>query len=921
MSTQSSLNLSAEKSGPVECLGQTFASDNARREHYLKLLSVKLKDPEFRKIEGFPIGEDEDILALSDPPYYTACPNPWIGDFIQHYGRPYNPKEKYHREPFAADVSEGKNEPLYNLPSYYTKVPPVAIQRYLEHYTVDGDVILDAFSGSGMTGVATRTLSAKDKKRRLVILVDLSPLASFISQCMNSDYEGQFPSSLINEALAWISSNLSPLYKTSSGREFEYAIWSEWHICSECAEAIKLIDHVIDKKNLRMLDSFNCPNCGALVKTRDGRRYRTKDFDPWIEKNTDLAKTTLELLSFKVGNRAMRENPSKADIDQAAGLARHPVVLKPNELPYTHMTHERNNLPAAWGITHLNHFYTRRNYLALDRISSIKDRRLRSMLLFAAFTFFENSGTRRNRFYIDKRRPHGSPIGPLSNTLYIPGLQVECNYASKLRSAIKQIEGVRPKWPKGRGVISNQSATALKSIADASVDFIFTDPPFGGNINYSDQSQLAEWWLRVHTASACEAITNPAQKKGLSEYELLMTKAFTEYYRVLKPGRWIVVEFHNSANAVWVAIQNALQKAGFIVASVSLLDKIQTTLHQDHKANAVEKDLAISAYKPGGELVKRIEKSNGRADGIWEFVRSHLQNVPVIKPRAGNLDFVAEREPRVLYDRMLAYFVLHNIPIPLSYAEFRKELEDRFPGREGMFFTAEQVALFDQKRAKCQSVEQLTIFIEDERSAIDWLRQSLRKKPSTMQEIHPQFMQQLSTSWKKFEARPELRMLLEQNFLNYDGKVEVPSQIHSYLSTQNKDLRNLPKDDARLQARAKDRWYVPDPAKAVDVEAVRNKRLLQEFWDLCTEVGISRPSGPSAQQTLPLVAPTTVKKTGRKKLKEVRTEAVRLGFKECFGAKDYATILAITEHLPTNVIEEDEQLQMMHDMAEMRAQG
>lgn len=92
-------------------LGQTFASEEARREHYLALLAEKLKDPEFRKIEGFPIGEDEDILALSDPPYYTACPNPWIGDFIQHYGRPYDPKEKYHREPFAADVSEGKNHP------------------------------------------------------------------------------------------------------------------------------------------------------------------------------------------------------------------------------------------------------------------------------------------------------------------------------------------------------------------------------------------------------------------------------------------------------------------------------------------------------------------------------------------------------------------------------------------------------------------------------------------------------------------------------------------------------------------------------------------------------------------------------------------------------------------------------------------
>ena len=72
------------KSGPVECLGQTFPSDEARRKHYLKLLAEKLKDPEFRKIEGFPIGSDEDILALSDPPYYTACPNPFIEDFVQH---------------------------------------------------------------------------------------------------------------------------------------------------------------------------------------------------------------------------------------------------------------------------------------------------------------------------------------------------------------------------------------------------------------------------------------------------------------------------------------------------------------------------------------------------------------------------------------------------------------------------------------------------------------------------------------------------------------------------------------------------------------------------------------------------------------------------------------------------------------------
>ena len=80
-----------EEVGPVECLGQTFPSDQERSEYYLKLLSEKLKDPEFRKIEGFPQGTNEAILAMSDPPYYTACPNPFLEEFVLHYGKPYDP--------------------------------------------------------------------------------------------------------------------------------------------------------------------------------------------------------------------------------------------------------------------------------------------------------------------------------------------------------------------------------------------------------------------------------------------------------------------------------------------------------------------------------------------------------------------------------------------------------------------------------------------------------------------------------------------------------------------------------------------------------------------------------------------------------------------------------------------------------------
>src|SRR5438034_11805383 len=127
--------------GPVECLGLTFESNEARRAYFLEKLHEKLKDPAFRKIEGFPIGSDEDILALSDPPYYTACPNPFISELLSSQ-KPRSTKS-FCKTPFASDVSEGKTDPLYNAHSYHTKVPPRAVARYILWFSQPGDVILD----------------------------------------------------------------------------------------------------------------------------------------------------------------------------------------------------------------------------------------------------------------------------------------------------------------------------------------------------------------------------------------------------------------------------------------------------------------------------------------------------------------------------------------------------------------------------------------------------------------------------------------------------------------------------------------------------------------------------------------------------------------------------------------------------------
>ena len=133
-----------------------------------------------RNIEGFPIGSDEDIIALSDAPFYTACPNPFIEDFIKEYGTPYDEAtDDYHREPFAADVSEGKNDPIYMAHSYHTKVPHKAIMRYILHYTNPGDIVFDGFSGTGMTGVAAQMCGCADEQTKVQLKAEVGKNIKF----------------------------------------------------------------------------------------------------------------------------------------------------------------------------------------------------------------------------------------------------------------------------------------------------------------------------------------------------------------------------------------------------------------------------------------------------------------------------------------------------------------------------------------------------------------------------------------------------------------------------------------------------------------------------------------------------------------------------------------------------------------------
>ena len=935
--------LLAEKNKPVECLGMTFPNDEERRKHFLGILREKLKDPDFRKIEGFPIGEDEDILALSDPPYYTACPNPFIKDFIKQYGRPFDPDEPYSRKPFAVDVSEGKTHPLYKAHSYHTKVPHLAIVPSILHYTERCDIVLDGFCGSGMTGIAAQwcgtapesyrqELEDRWKKDgfgkpnwgvRRVVVNDLSPAATFIAANYNLPFDINIFAKAARGLLKEVEEEIGWMYETrhadgkTKGR-INYTVWSEVFTCSECSGEMVFAREALDLKTKRIKDEFPCPQCAAVVtKKRLDRSYVSR-YDSFIKKTVKIPKRVPFLIEYVVSNTKYEKEPDTDDLEIIRKIENLEHSI---ELPLDRMMHTPDDVecwgdewrPGVAAFSHVHHLFLPR--AALWRRTHLHpDHRERNILQF----FIEQAIL--GMSLLNRYGPlHFSQVNRyMAGRLRILSQHSECNPWYILDGKLMRLKkAFKPLPSKEEMVVVTTGDCAQIPICNNSIDYVFTDPPFGDNLAYGELNFINESFLHVFTNTTAEAIISAIQGKKLLEYQHLMRQCFEEYCRVLKPGRWMTVVFHNSRSAVWNSIQEAMLSAGFVVADVRTLDKRQGTFNQVNASGAVKQDLVISAYKPNGGLEDRFKLTAGTEDGVWDFVRTHLKQLPVFVSKDGQAEVIAERQNYLLFDRMVAFHVQRGVTVPLSATEFYAGLEQRFSPRDGMYFMPEQITEYDKKRMKVHEVLQLQLAVSDEKTALDWLRQQLMQKPQTFQELVPQFMEITRAGWIKHEKPIELSALLGQNFLCYDGKAEVPSQIHSYLSTNFKDLRKLEKNDPALQTKAKNRWYVPDPNKEADLEKIRERTLLREFMDYLPP-GHKIQIEPSDAPYLPGLEPKPELGPRAKRLKVIRLEAVRAGFKHCWQQRDYKTIIAVAGRIPDNILQEDQKLLMWYDQAVTR---
>lgn len=869
-----------EEQRPVTVFGLTFKNDEERRQYFRQELRRHL--PELCKIEGFPIGEDDDIINLSDPPYYTACPNPWLNDFIKQWEEEKKQlqiegKRKADfevKEPYAYAISHGKNSAIYNAHTYHTKVPHEVIMRYILHYTQPGDIVLDGFAGTGMTGVAA---SACEKPTSLTkseiesdfagnhltkpswglrhsICGDLSPLCFHISSNYNFYVNPRSLQVCVNEILDKLNEKFGYFYeipivvgKKEIKAHINYFVWSEIVSCKNCGCELNVHDLSYDYTTKSLHKFMTCPNCGTSQQRTEASSIEETVFDEVTSQPISQLKYECCLLNYslpKSGRGFSRSMPTY-EFPKYDGYV--PSYLFGEGDKYSD--------PKRVGANSINQLYYKRTKFVLAYLYDIIHNNYGSFTkpLMFIFTSMLPKLTRMNRYMPQ----HGSRalVGPMANTLYIPPQCVENNPIDQFEYQAKKVIKAMEECKQGSAIqICSATNTSLNN---NSVDYVFTDPPFGANIMYSELNVVTESWLKLFTNNKEEAISNKTQHKGLLEYQDIMTRCFREYYRVLKPGHWMTVEFSNTSASFWNSLQYSITNAGFIISAITDLNKERGGLHAMLGPTAVKQDLAISCYKPSERIVNSMTIAKNSSETVWDFINDYLQHLQVHLENGNATTSIVERNPKILYDRMISYYVQHGYSVPMDSIVFQKGLRERFVERDGMFFTATQAVDYEKKKLNAPGFVPMGIIISDEANGIEWLKNQLREKPQTYQEIYPEFIKALN-GVRNGDKIPGLNTLLEENFI------------------QNDD----------------DTWRLPNVDDDVDLEKLRTKALLKEF-KLYLEV-CRKPRG---------------------KLKDVRVEAVRAGFRQCYDDKNFNDIILVSDRIPQNLLAEDAVLLQYYDIA------
>lgn len=721
-----------------------------------------------------------------------------IEQFVKNHARLYDvEQDSYEKLPYDKSVEAGKNTPIYNAHSYHTKVPYQGIIPFIEHYTEPGDLILDTFCGSGMTGVASLLCSSGPRK---VILNDLSPAAVHIARnyctpCDVQELKREFEriKEAVKEEFDWLYGTEHEDAETGETipATIQYMIWSDIYTCQPkkrdthkhpinpdgCGGEIVLWDVAVDHESMQVKDTFTCPHCG----------------ETWRKTEVSFLRSTpvMTNYTYTVPPKGKKQ-PQKAKIRRAE----RPVSdfdlqrlkeIEEREIPYWYPTTPFDSTREMWrgmhrdaGITRACDFYTKRNLWALARLWAESQKSIFKAALSFVLTSAILKASKTTRYNFGWR---GNST--ITGTLYIGSFTVENNFLWITERKFKDCLPALKVGVKNYCHTTSLHAGSLTGLSDSSVDYIFTDPPFGSNIFYSDCSFLWESWLGEFTDDTKEAVWNKSRKpdeggKTIDDYKNLMAESFREMYRVLKPNRWATVVFSNSDDRVWESIQDTAYQAGFVIYGGKEFDKVQRSFKgirgEKGQEKVISKDVLLNLHKPKIPLVRSRELT--RIDDVDGFIRQqikeHLQYLP---PDAPANERTIEAITRAVQRRVLEQgcsmqgFSAGFIADVLHKARQKFALMDV----EGIWYPAN--GYLD------------SLLVRNETSAILWLTGILSKKSLRLDEIDPLWKQERMRGG--YKGLRGLQDILDDFFIkNPDGSYRVPDD-HERHALKGQDEERL----------------------------------------------------------------------------------------------------------------------------------
>lgn len=585
---------------------------------------------------------------------------------------------------YARALPAKRSGHLYGAFPYPTKISPEAIALFIAGHTKPGDTVFDGFAGSGTTGLAALLCEdppvvLRSEAQRLgldvewgarnAVLYELGALGAFVGRTLTNPPNAKAFRKAAADILHAAEAEDGWMYgaKDPGGRNglIRHVIWSDVLQCPECGHDGTLWDSCVSFAPAHIASHFTCQSCAHEAPLQGVERLTHKARDHVSGNKRQLRARRIARIYGSTGKKGWSRDAIRHDFSLLKRIEAEPIPdsVPRVVIPWGDLYRRGYHL----GITHLHHFYTRRNLIVFGRLwerTSRYEGALRDALRFWLLSYNASHGTIMTRIVAKSGQKNLALTSAQPGVLYVSGLPVEKNLIAGLRRKLGTIAGAFSVMHGCKGRVEVFQASSCRThLSDRSIDYVFTDPPFGGNIPYAEVSFINEAWLGRFTDRAEEIIVSKAQRKAIPEYQRLLTVALGEARRILKPSGKVTLVFHSASAAVWNTLQAAYTDAGFGVKCAGVLDKSQGSFKQVTTNGAVRGDPVLM-------LGKKTARQTRPISCVWTVAERLCQEAAL------TLD-PDEKTAQRLYSRLVSHFLSRHQQVPVDADSFYQWHEER----------------------------------------------------------------------------------------------------------------------------------------------------------------------------------------------------------------------------------------------------